>query len=170
VLAIDGVTNLQAAIESQFPSALTSLFKSGNASAFDSVMLGLMNAPANSTETTTQLRWLIAQGMWSFNTTSPYSWFTQLGGIVADAAVLANVTCPVFVAEGENDSSSPGQAAQMAADLGNLSTYNLFKTDLGAGEHCQLGAEAQLTQVSLDWLADVWEGVSLPGNITGGVY
>ncbi|KAH8895230.1 alpha/beta-hydrolase [Thozetella sp. PMI_491] len=166
VLAINGLMNMAEAIFKQVGDPLASLFASGDAATFDAVMLNLMN---NAT-IPTQFRWLIGQGLWSFNTTSPFEWLTELGTIVADAPVLANVTCPVFVAEGQDDSSAPGQPVEMAHDLGNLSTYNLFKTELGAGEHCQLGAEAQLNQVSLDWLADIWDGIKVPSNLTDGVY
>ncbi|KAH8681941.1 Alpha/Beta hydrolase protein [Xylariales sp. PMI_506] len=166
VAAIDGVTNLQAAITAQLPDALNALFASGNASAYDAVMLGLMNSPS----TPTQLRWGIAQGTWSFNTTSPFEWLTRLAQITAEPDTLANITVPTFVGEGGNDSISPGQAAIMFEALGDLGTYNLWKTELGAGEHCQLGAESQLAQVTLDWFGDVWDGVQIPQNLTDGVY
>ena len=73
--------------------------------------------------------------------------------------LLANISCPVFVGEGENDSSAPGQAEEMVQAIGKNATYNLFRTALGAGEHCQIGAEAQLAQVAWDWLADTWDSV-----------
>jgi hypothetical protein len=42
--------------------------------------------------------------------------------------------------------------------------YHLFPTDLGAGEHCQLGAEPQLAQVTQDWLSGVFEAVGKGGG------
>ena len=41
-----------------------------------------------------------------------------------------------------------------------LTTYHQFNTSLGAGEHCSLGAESQVAQVTLDWLGDVWGGMA----------
>jgi hypothetical protein len=58
----------------------------------------------------------------------------------------------------------------MAKAIGKKATYNLFKNDLGAGEHCQLGAEFQLAQVTLDWLGETWDHVSMPRNLTNVVY
>ncbi|KAH8894349.1 alpha/beta-hydrolase [Thozetella sp. PMI_491] len=165
-LAIDGITNLQRTIRSELPAVLNKLFDSGNAALYDEVMIGLMN----NASVPTSLRWGIAQGMFSFNTTSPFEWFTRLGGITAEADTLANITMPVFVGEGEDDQMAPGQAVEMLDALGDLGTYNLFKSELGAGQHCQLGAEAQLAQVSLDWLADVWDGISIPKNLTDNAY
>ncbi|KAK7218343.1 hypothetical protein V2G26_006346 [Clonostachys chloroleuca] len=167
VLAIDGLMSLFKALTSQLPEALNSLFASGKSEVFDETMLGLMN---NAT-VSTQFRWVIAQGLWSFNTTSPFEWFTRLSKIALDKEIVANITCPTFVGDGEHDTlAGSGQPQELAAALGGLATYYQFKQDLGAGEHCQIGAEAQLAQVSLDWLGDVWDGIKLPNNITGGAY
>ncbi|CAH0048533.1 unnamed protein product [Clonostachys solani] len=167
VLAIDGLMSLFKALTSQLPDSLNNLFASGNSEVFDETMLGIMN---NAT-TPTQFRWVIAQGLWSFNTTSPFEWFTRLSKIALDEEIVANITCPTFVGDGEHDTlAGSGQPQELAAALGSLATYNQFKQDLGAGEHCQIGAEAQLAQVSLDWLGDVWDGIKLPNNITGGTY
>lgn len=166
VIAIDGLTDMFSTLQSQFPPQINSLFDSGNKTAFDALMLSFIG----NTSIPTELRWLIAQSLWVFKTPSPYEWLTQLREFKVDQTVANGIQCPVLVGEGENDSSAPGQAQEMVKFLGRNATYNLFKTDLGAGEHCQLGAEAQLAQVTLDWLSDIWEGISVPQNITGGVY
>ncbi|KAM0467064.1 hypothetical protein ACHAPV_000578 [Trichoderma viride] len=166
VMAIDGLTDLFSALQSQFPPQINSLFESGNKTEFDALLLSFIG----NTTIPTQLRWIIAQSLWVFKTPSPYEWLTKLREFKVDQTVANGIHCPVFIGEGENDSSAPGQAEEMMQFLGRKATYNLFKTDLGAGEHCQLGAEAQVAQVTLDWLSDVWEGISVPQNITGGVY
>jgi pimeloyl-ACP methyl ester carboxylesterase len=172
VLSVDGLISMQKAIIDQLASSgslgqgLVQMFKSGNVTGFDELMLGIMKSPS----APTQLRWLVGQGLWSFATESPFQWFTKLGEISSDAPVLANITCPVFVAEGQDDSSARGQAQEMVAALGNRSTYNLFKTELGAGEHCQLGADAQLAQVAWDWLSDIWASINIPSNLTSSTY
>ncbi|KYK61299.1 hypothetical protein DCS_02441 [Drechmeria coniospora] len=153
VLAIDGVTSLFASIEKQFPPEMMQLYRSGRRAAFDETLLSVME---NGTYPS-QLRWAIGQSLFAFDTRSPYEAFSRLGEIVADAEVLRKVTCPTFVAAGDNDSMAPGQAEEMAKLLSDRGTYHQFKARLGAGEHCQLGAEAQLAQVGLDWLAEVWD-------------
>ncbi|OAA55002.1 hypothetical protein SPI_08506 [Niveomyces insectorum RCEF 264] len=176
VLAVDGLADLHAAFARQFPAALLDLYDAGRHAEFDQYLLAAMH---NASSTPTSVRWILAQSLFTFATTSPADWWGRLPAYRVDAAVLGNITCPVFVGDGENDSSAPGQAAQMAAGAAqrggrpgqqNQSTYNLFRTALGAGEHCQIGAEAQLAQVTLDWLADVWDHVPVPKNSTGGVY
>ncbi|KAK1765390.1 putative dihydropseudooxynicotine hydrolase [Phialemonium atrogriseum] len=159
VLLIDGLYSLQAALRDQFPLELVQLFDSGNKTLFDAVV----NEARANTSTVTQFRWLLDQGTWAFDTASPFEWFTQLGEYTLDG-ILPDVRCPVFVASGENDDTAPGQPEEVAKLLGSQGYYHLFKTDLGAGEHCQLGAEPQLAQVSLDWLEGIFEGIGQEGG------
>lgn len=165
-MAIDGITSLFDATKSRLPPQINSVFESGNKTEFDALLLPLVD----NTTVPTELRWAIAQSLWAFDTPSPYEWFTKLREFKVDQTVADGIHCPVLVGEGENDSLAPGQAPEMVQLLGKKATYNLFKTELGAGEHCQLGAESQVAQVAFDWLSDVWEGISVPHNTTGGVY
>ncbi|KAI0888169.1 alpha/beta-hydrolase [Annulohypoxylon maeteangense] len=155
VLAIDGVQNLQTTALKQFPPALAQLYNSGNKTVFDAYL----NKARVNPEANTMFKWFIGQGLWSFATESPYDWFTRLGGINLDGTVLSNITSPVFVGKGEDDKVAGGQEEVVAKLLGDKAYLYEFKTALGAGEHCQLGAEQQLAQVSLDWLAEVFEAV-----------
>ena len=162
VLAIDGIVNMQSAILNELPTQLRQLFKSGNETLFDEVMLGL----AQNSSVPTQLRWAIDQSLFSFNTHSAHEWLTKLGEFTLSEEMLQNITSKVFVGEAQDDSTAPGQASQMADWLGDKATYNLWLSELGAGEHCSLGAESQLAQVTLDWLTDVFEGIDVSRNVT----
>ncbi|KAI0836365.1 alpha/beta-hydrolase [Hypoxylon sp. FL0890] len=155
VLAIDGLQNLQRKTLKQFPTSLQKLYQNGNKTAFDAYM----NAVRLSPQAPTLLRWFISQGLWSFDTQSPYDWFTRFGQINLDGDVLKNVTAPVFVGKGEDDTIAGGQEEIVANLLGSKADLHEFKTALGAGEHCQLGAEPQLAQVAFDWLGEVFEAV-----------
>ncbi|KAI2469615.1 alpha/beta-hydrolase [Annulohypoxylon bovei var. microspora] len=155
VLAIDGVENLQTVAFNQFPSAIAALYKSGNKTAFDAYL----NAARVSSAAPTLLKWFIGQGLWAFNTESPYDWFTRLGDISLDADILSNITSPVFVGKGEDDQVAGGQEEEVVNSLGNKAYFHEFTIALGAGEHCQLGAEQQLAQVTMDWLSEVFEAV-----------
>ncbi|KAJ4245557.1 hypothetical protein NW762_014066 [Fusarium torreyae] len=155
VVAIDGMLSLQSAILGQFPATLTKLFMSGNATAFDQVMLGLLKNP----EIPTALSWGLNQGMWAWNTKSPFTWLSSLGDFYLDEKTLAKIKCPVFVASGQDDKTAPEQPEEMARALGNKSHYFLFKTELGAGDHCALGAEQQLALETLGWLDEIFSKV-----------
>ncbi|KAI1397517.1 alpha/beta-hydrolase [Hypoxylon fuscum] len=155
VLAIDGLYDLQKVPLEKLPAVAAQLYNSGNQTAFDAYM----NAIRVSPQAPTSIKWFIGQGLWSFNTESPYDWFKQLGAIKLDQDVLNNVTCPVFVGKGENDENVGGQEKQVADWLGEKAYLYEFKTALGAGEHCQLGAESQLAQHTMDWLAEVFDSI-----------
>ncbi|MCJ1338400.1 hypothetical protein MMC09_003688 [Bachmanniomyces sp. S44760] len=157
IFAIDGMYSIQTAFEQDFPPQLITLYKSGNATAFDATMNKVHLDPA----TPSNLRWVIDQGLWAFKTDSPYDWFTQLGEYSLfndDRALLKNITTPVFVGYGQDDTGVPGQGPIVAEALGDLATFYQFNNSLGAGQHCQLGAEPYLAQVSLDWFQNIIEG------------
>lgn len=155
VVAIDGVTSIAAYILAQLPEELSALYYSNSTlenAEFDQVMLGLMRDATQPTE----LRWVIAQGMYSFNTQSPHVWLSKLSTITSGKDILDKIECPVLVFGAEDDILPIQQSRDMAAMLDDRGTYYLFKNDVGAGQHCQLGAEAQLAQVTMDWLGEVW--------------
>ncbi|KPM42658.1 hypothetical protein AK830_g3883 [Neonectria ditissima] len=149
VIAIDGMYSLQVALGEAFPSSLVQLYESGNKTAFDSVIYAALKAPSASS----QLRWGVEQGMFAWNTTSPYEWFTGTGEFFLNPDKVKSIKAPVFVGSGQNDNLAPGQPEVVARWFGKQARYVLFETDVGAGEHCALGAEQQLARETLDWLA-----------------
>ncbi|XXG95722.1 hypothetical protein Hte_001992 [Hypoxylon texense] len=156
VLAIDGLYDLSKVILDALSPSVIQLYESGNQTAFDAYM----NAVRVSPQAPTIFKWFIAQGLWSFNTESPYDWLKRLGAIKLDQDILNNVTCPVFVGKGEGDDVVGGQEQVVAGMLGSKAYFYEFKTALGAGAHCQLGAEPQLAQATMDWVAEVFETVA----------
>ncbi|KAK5714917.1 hypothetical protein LTR15_010333 [Elasticomyces elasticus] len=162
VIAIDGFHSAQDAFGEQFPAELIHLFNT-NASAFDDAMNSIV---ANSTYPSS-LRWVIGYGLWAFDTKSPFDWFTRLGEITMSPEVVRDLHMPIFVAKGQDDLSTldqPEIAYKMLTtgrDNGEaLTHWHEFNTSTGAGEHCSLGAESQLWQVTMKWLSDVWGGLS----------
>ncbi|KAE8379708.1 Alpha/Beta hydrolase protein [Aspergillus bertholletiae] len=152
LVAIDGMLDLQASTLQKFSPQLRQLFRSGNATAFDAATWAAYNKLDS-----TQFKWGIDQGLWSFNTTSPFEWLTIMGEMAISQPMLDNITCPVFVASGEDDDLAPGQPERMARMLGDKAHYHLFKTNVGAGEHCAIGAEPQLAYATLNWLDEVFK-------------
>jgi pimeloyl-ACP methyl ester carboxylesterase len=159
VIAIDGLFSLQQALEERFPPKITALFNSSNFTAFNKVMDDIQ---ANSTYPT-NLRWIIGYGLWAFDTLSPFDWFTRLGQISMNATLVPDIHMPVFIAKAQDDidtEQEPEIAYEMLTTLRPngqaLTYYHEFNTSLGAGEHCSLGAEQQVWQVTMDWLSGVW--------------
>jgi pimeloyl-ACP methyl ester carboxylesterase len=162
VVSLDGLYSLQEALEEQLPPQITEYFNPQNATLFDEIM----NSIRLNSSYPTDLRWIIDQGLFAFNTTSPYDWFARLGNFTMGPDIVKNLPMPVFVAKGQDDNSTlqePEEAYQLLTtdrpNGKNLTTYHVFTTALGAGEHCSLGAESQVWQVVMDWLSDVWGGV-----------
>ena len=159
VIAIDGLFSLQQALEEQFPPKTIALFNSSNVTGFNEVMNDIQ---ANSTYPT-GLRWIIGYGLWAFDTLSPFDWFTRLGEISMNATLVANISMPVFVGKAQDDIDTE-QEPEIAYEMLTtgrpngkaLTYYHQFNTSLGAGEHCSLGAESQVWQVTMDWLSGVW--------------
>ena len=87
--------------------------------------------------------------------------------------LVAKLHMPVFVAKGQDDLSTeqePEIAYEMLAtgrpNGKELTHYHQFNTSLGAGEHCSLGADSQLWQVTMDWLSGVWGDWTYENNPT----
>lgn len=160
VVAIDGMYSFRQALEESFPPRLIQLYNSSNVTAFDEVVIAM----AANTSVPSNFRWIIDQSLYSFATTSPYDWFTRIGEIIMGPDIVKNLPMPVFVAKGQDDAltlQEPEIAYQMLKtgrpNGTALTTYHEFLTSLGAGEHCSIGAEAQLYQVVMEWLSDVWD-------------
>ncbi|KAK5131584.1 hypothetical protein LTR08_000839 [Meristemomyces frigidus] len=163
VVAIDGLKSIQQVIEQQLPDELMALFNSTNSTAFDQVFTYIQGDDTYPTE----FRWLIDWSLFAFKTHSAYDWFSRLGDITMSKEIVANLTMPVFVAKGQDDTltlQEPEQAYKMLttqrANGEALTHWHEFNTSLGAGEHCSIGAEAQLWQVVMEWLSGVWGDVS----------
>ncbi|KAF7621596.1 Alpha/Beta hydrolase protein [Aspergillus flavus] len=152
VLAIDGMLDLHETVLQQFPASIQKLYQSGNKTAFDAIVW-----EAYKETTDTSQIWGIDQGLWSFKTSSPFEWMTKMKKMAIDQTMLDNITCPVFVASGQDDHIAPGQPERMARMLGDKAYYHLFKNNVGAGEHCTIGAEPQLAMVTMDWLDEIFE-------------
>ncbi|GBF66383.1 20-hydroxy-prefusarin hydrolase [Trichophyton mentagrophytes] len=153
VLALDGIYDFGESNLKPFPPKLKELFKSGpeNAKLFDSILAEGLAEP--STETFT--KWAVQQGLWSFNTESPFEWLSQTQKYNMDG-FAQNITAQIFVGDAQNDQFFPGQARVLADKIGSkLATYHEFKTADGAGEHCSVGASVLANQVVLDWFEGV---------------
>ncbi|KAJ5775818.1 Alpha/Beta hydrolase protein [Penicillium nucicola] len=153
VVALDGMLSLKRAVLTLLGTQITELYSSGNETEFNNYMTAAL-----AQDVPTSFRWLIEQGMWSFNTTDPYTFISRMGDIYLDKEKLDKIECPVFVGSGEDDNLAPVQPEEMARLLGpERSHYFLFKTELGAGEHSGLGGEQQIALESLIWLDKVFE-------------
>ncbi|KUJ17133.1 2,6-dihydropseudooxynicotine hydrolase [Mollisia scopiformis] len=127
-------------LAAEWPSDLIQQYNhtnSQNCSSFDEAVLAI----AANSSWPTSIRWFINQGLWAFNTRSPYDLLQQFSQYTLTTELLRDITCPVFVGMGLDDSASI-QAPMVAEALGQNATLFRFGADVGAGEHCQIGAES----------------------------
>lgn len=145
----DGLTNY-------LPPQLMDIFYAGNQTEFDDI---LNEVVVNNVTAPTEVRWGIQQGLWSFNTHSPYELIKM-----TEAYAVANITqlikIPTFVAQSSDDTSFPGQGTKVANAIGPLAYLHNFTGP--AAYHCQAGAYWQANQVYFNWL----EGTL---NVTNGI-
>ena len=159
VIAIDGIYDFGSLVFAAFPPSLIALFKSGNQTAFDNEI----NAARASPNVSTEFRWFVDQGTWSFNTPSPFAWLTQLQAYTLKG-VIDQIQGPVFVGDAQDDMFFKGAGLILADELGaNRSTYHEFLITDGAGEHSGVGAAVLQNQVIFDW----FEGVIEKGGFVG---
>ncbi|KAF2173472.1 hypothetical protein M409DRAFT_61863 [Zasmidium cellare ATCC 36951] len=134
VVAIDGLVSIQQGSKEEWPKPIIELY--------NNEWLRQRNSTYPSS-----LRWFIDQGLYSFNTTNPYEWFSRLGNITMSPEVVKTMPRPVFVAKGQDDTMSLNQP-ELAYEIlvsgrpngKNLTYFHEFNTSLGAGEHVAIGA------------------------------
>ncbi len=110
----------------------------------DEVMRALMDASTDS-------RWGIQNGMFTFRASSPADYFLKALDYTL-AGIAENITCPTLVIDSEGDLWYPGQARQLFDALTCDKTFLLFTADEGAEDHCQVGSPLLSAQRMFDWL------------------
>jgi hypothetical protein len=164
VLAIDGLVDPAKLVVDSFNASIPDsirLFEEGNCTAFDAYIEDVYNLPG----TSSAFRWIVDQGIWSFDTPDAYEWLKKMGTIFLNETMVQQIDCPVFVGSGQDDQIGGGGQPEMLANmLGDKAFYHLFETNIGAGEHTQAGSSSLLALVTMNWLADVFEGKA--GNRT----
>ncbi|KAH9890182.1 2,6-dihydropseudooxynicotine hydrolase [Xylariomycetidae sp. FL2044] len=162
VMAVDGIWDFGQTVLDDFGSDFTALWRAGNRTYFDAVIRAYAADPANPTSG----RWAIMQGLWAFDTDSPFDWVTQVQAYGLTSELAANITAPVLVGAAESDMFESGgsgnngtgtktQAQQLADHLGDRATYVLFENADGAGEHCSMGAAVFSNHVIWDWFEEI---------------
>ncbi|KAF4634648.1 hypothetical protein G7Y89_g3467 [Cudoniella acicularis] len=124
VILLDGLWSMFDILIAGWPTDFVQLYNSSNSQVFDQEVLA---AAANSSWPT-DFRWFVDQGLWAFNTRSPYDLLQQFTQYALTTELLQNITCPVFVGMGMDDNASI-QAPHVAAALGEKATLFKFGAD-----------------------------------------
>lgn len=149
VVCVDGVYDAFVAFSKGLPGELRRLFDAGQQNAFDATVREMVAH-------NTQFRWGTEQGMWAFQTRSPYDFLTQTRAYTLDG-VADQIICPVLVCQAGDDHFFQGQPEQLAAALGERATFRAFTRREAAAAHCHVGASALMNGVVFDWLSETLE-------------
>ncbi|KAF4960806.1 hypothetical protein FSARC_10358 [Fusarium sarcochroum] len=119
VIALDGIYDFGQAIFKQYGTSIVKLFKSGKKEELDQEILKVQK----DSHTASNIRWGIDQGKWSFKTESAYE-FLEKSEAYTMEGIVNKIKAPVFVSDGQSDMFFPGQAKELARQLGDLATYH----------------------------------------------
>lgn len=150
VLLNDGVYSFYEAATSQFPPSLIALLDSGNKTVFDAI---IREAVLYNNSAPTGSVWAIAQGLWSFNTESPYEWLQKTRKFTLED-ITQYIQAPVWIGNAKDDTDFPGQAVKAAAAIGSKATLHNFTGPLSL--HCEVGGFEETNIVMFDWLGGVF--------------
>ena len=117
----------------------------------DKMMRTMMDA-------STDTRWGIQNGMFTFRASSPAGYFLKALDYTL-AGIAEKITCPTLVIDSEDDPWYPGQARQLFNELTCDKTFLLFTAEEGAGDHCQVGSPLLSAQRTFDWLEETFSRV-----------
>ncbi len=118
----------------------------------DNAIYGLM-------KTNPSLRWIMANGMFTFHAKSPSEWL-RMTRLYTLKDVAAKITCPMLIVDSEGDKDMPGQSRKLYDALTSPKDFMLFTKEDGAEEHCQMGAVLISNARILDWL----DGIMMKGG------
>ncbi|MDY6793890.1 MAG: alpha/beta fold hydrolase [Actinomycetota bacterium] len=109
-------------------------------------------------KTNTEMRWAVANGMYTFAASTPAEWMDKCLDYELSGAA-EKIRCPTLVIDGEEEASFPGQAKKLYDALTCPKEFLLFTAEEGAGDHCQVGTPLLSQQKIFDWLEEVFEKV-----------
>ncbi|WP_431972390.1 alpha/beta hydrolase family protein [Nocardia sp. bgisy134] len=99
----------------------------------------------------TQSRWAVRNGMWTFGAASPAEYIRITRPFTVDG-IADKITCPTLVLDAENDQFFRGQPRQVYDALRCEKELMVFASADGGGEHCHEGATLLFNQRTFDWL------------------
>lgn len=152
IMAIDGVWDFGEVIRRDFGPEAMKIHKSGDKAKFDELAQKYLKPGVP-----TGLRWGLEQGMWSFNTTSPFDFVTEVQKFTLEK-VAHNIRTPVFIGDAEDDIFFKGQPQQLAKAIGKWATLYHFQNKDAIGTHSGIGALKQHNQVIYDWFDGIIHG------------
>jgi pimeloyl-ACP methyl ester carboxylesterase len=140
-----GTFDMYAAFLSRLPGPLRSGFDAGHHSAVSAVGTMLEHVAKQPTA-----GWSLRRGMLVHGVVTPVA-YVEATKPYSLAGRAAEITCPTFVCNGENDDIS-ASAPELVAALTCPHEFVTFTAAEGAGDHCESGARTLFHARAFDWL------------------
>ena len=109
-------------------------------------------------EASTDTRWGIENGVFTFRASSPADYYLKALDYTL-AGIAEKITCPTLVIDSEGDLWYQGQARQLFDALTCEKTFLNFTAEEGAEDHCQVGSPLLSAQRMFDWLEETFSRV-----------
>ncbi len=109
-------------------------------------------------EASTDTRWGIENGIFTFRASSPADYYLKALDYTL-AGIAEKITCPTLVIDSEGDLWYQGQARQLFDALTCEKSFQLFTVEEGAEDHCQVGSPILSAQRMFDWLQETFSHV-----------
>ncbi len=152
VIADPGVMRVGDSWTSHLPDMMIELLDKGDKADFDAFMDGAMK---DSPATAAELKWR----MTPYGTDSYFDAYTAARAMTLTAEDLAAITCPVLITAPDHEQFWPGQSQQMQQAISG-STLLAFTEADGADWHCEPTARLARDELTLDWLASVFDAIT----------
>jgi dienelactone hydrolase len=151
VIAVDGLWDIYKSFANNLlPPEWIKSFEAGDATSLNDQI----DEFRSQTDNSTTLRWIIDQGLWSFNA-------EDLNGLLDGIKKMTlqglegQIQCPVYVGDAADDHFFQGQPGLVKENIGAKATLDTLTAADGAGHHCHVGAAVIMNQRLLDWFQDV---------------
>lgn len=95
--------------------------------------------------------WALRRGLFVHGVETPLDYMKALAEYTSEGR-LDRIRCPVFIASAEADAIG-ATAKRLYDQIGAPKTFQRFRVEEGAGEHCESGARSLFNQRAFDWLA-----------------
>jgi dienelactone hydrolase len=151
VIAVDGLWDIYKSFaENLLPTEWIASFDAGDVVSLNTQI----NEFRSKTDTPTTLRWIIDQGLWSFNVNDVSGLLDGIKKMTLQG-LEGQIKCPVYVGDAADDHFFQGQPGLVKENIGKNATLDTLTAADGAGHHCHVGAAAIMNQRLLDWFHDV---------------
>lgn len=143
-----GVIDVGMVMKSKWPPEMLQLVLDGQEEEFNGMMEGML--PYMTEAQRQDMKWR----MKPYATDNYYAWVrTALDHQARD--VVAQITCPMFIADPDDEQFWPGQSREVYDALTCPKTLARFTREEGANWHCEPKARSLYDQRMFDWLATV---------------